>query len=93
MTSKEVAMFNYKFVYTGNIILERHEKTIGPIYTVAPTEAKAMMNIRWRLHNLYKCDINDIKLTGHLGIVGGGNHIEDEYKQLSLMDLFPEVFA
>lgn len=86
-------MLNYKFVYTGNIILERHAKAIDPIYTVAPTEAKAMMNIKWRLHNLYKCSVKDITLAGHLGIVGGGNKIEDEYKQLSLMDLFPEVFA
>lgn len=86
-------MFNYKFVYTGNIILERHAKAIDPIYTVAPTEAKATINIKWRLHNLYKCDVKDIKLTGTLKVVGGGNHIEDEYKQLSLMDLFPEVFA
>lgn len=87
-------MLNYKFVYTGNVILEKHTiKIADPIYTVAPTEAKAMMNIKWRLHNLYKCDVKDITLTGHLGIVGGGNHIEDEHKQLSLMDLFPEVFA
>lgn len=89
-------MLNYKFMYIGNVIIEEYTKTIdthGPIYTVAPTEAKAMMNIKWRLHNLYKCDVKDIKLTGTLKVVSGGNHIEDEYKQLSLMDLFPEVFA
>ena len=91
-------MLNYKFVYFGDVIIGEHtyeDEIHGrfPIYTVAPTEAKAMMNIKWRLHNLYKCDVKDIKLTGTLKVVSGGNHIEDEYKQLSLMDLFPEVFA
>jgi hypothetical protein len=88
-------MLNYKFVYTGDVIIGEDTYDIPgryAMYTVAPTEAKAMMNIKWRLHNLYKCDVKDIKLTGTLKVVGGGNKIEDEYKQLSLMDLFPEVF-
>lgn len=81
----------YKFHYGGPVLVNGYGMNIS-CYTVAKSERKAIMNIKWRLHKetgvnvaLIQVDLNCLTMVEHMP------DIDKTATQLTLFDLYPEV--
>ena len=85
----------YKYHYNGDARINNELVPVS-LYTLAKTEARAAMNIRWRLHKETDAEIVNIQLfPDYIKVVGGykGPGYPDNPDQVTLWDLFPEAMG